>query len=154
MRALTLKHPWAFAIAHLGKRIENRSWKPWPSIIGEFIAIHGGAEPKGNALRESNKLGYFINKQFRAEITKYQGEKYRGRPAYHSHADMITPGIVAIARVTGYVTESESPWFEGPVGWTLDEVHTLPEPIQITGAQGLWEVPTEIVARIKAIITL
>ena len=43
LRGLTLWQPWAWAIAHGGKRIENRPWRPWPSIVGELIAIHAAA---------------------------------------------------------------------------------------------------------------
>ncbi|CAB4191487.1 hypothetical protein UFOVP1229_36 [uncultured Caudovirales phage] len=53
MKALTLRHPWAFSIAHWGKRIENRSWKPWKEVVGQRIAIHGGEIPKGKALRDA-----------------------------------------------------------------------------------------------------
>ena len=52
MQAITLKHPWAFAIARLGKRVENRTWKPPNRLLGQRIAIHGGAIPKGAVLRE------------------------------------------------------------------------------------------------------
>jgi len=45
MKGLTLRHPWAFAIAHWGKRIENRTWKPPKALIGQRIAIHGGKVP-------------------------------------------------------------------------------------------------------------
>ena len=52
MRALTLWQPWAHAVAHLGKRIENRPWKPWPAVIGTRVAIHAAA--KVDALGEAS----------------------------------------------------------------------------------------------------
>jgi hypothetical protein len=51
MKALTLKAPWATAIAKLGKDIENRSWRPPAAIIGERIAIHEGAGLHREGLR-------------------------------------------------------------------------------------------------------
>lgn len=42
MKALTLHQPWATCIAQHGKRVENRTWAPPPSIIGQRIAIHAG----------------------------------------------------------------------------------------------------------------
>ena len=42
MRALTLRPVWAYSVAHLGKRIENRTWEPPDSIRGQRIAIHAG----------------------------------------------------------------------------------------------------------------
>ena len=40
MKALTLWRPWGFAFPP--KDIENRKKRPWPSIIGERIALHEG----------------------------------------------------------------------------------------------------------------
>lgn len=42
MKALTLHQPWATCIAHHGKRVENRTWAPPQSIVGQRIAIHAG----------------------------------------------------------------------------------------------------------------
>lgn len=42
MRGLTVIEPWAYAICHLDKRIENRSIRPPVHLIGERIAIHAG----------------------------------------------------------------------------------------------------------------
>jgi hypothetical protein len=33
MRAITLKQPWAYAVCHLGKRVENRAWKPAEKVL-------------------------------------------------------------------------------------------------------------------------
>lgn len=38
--ALTLWRPWAWAIIHGPKRVENRTWKPPASFIGKRIGIH------------------------------------------------------------------------------------------------------------------
>lgn len=40
MRALSLWQPWAFSVAAGKKKIENRSWKPPITVIGETIALH------------------------------------------------------------------------------------------------------------------
>lgn len=40
MKVLTVRQPWAWAIIHGGKDIENRSWSPPSSLIGERFAIH------------------------------------------------------------------------------------------------------------------
>ena len=42
MRALTLWRPWTWAVCHAGKRIENRPWRPWLSVMGQEIALHAG----------------------------------------------------------------------------------------------------------------
>ncbi len=51
MKALSLRQPWAWAVAHAGKRIENRIWKSLAKgfaalpdeVRGQVIAIHASA---------------------------------------------------------------------------------------------------------------
>jgi hypothetical protein len=142
VKALTLIQPWAWAITHAGKRIENRSWRPPRSLWGQRLAIHAG-----KSLDEEACIALYA-------------EGYSMPAAVHHGA------IVATARVLGVVTETlksglvvesvlEEPpawvlspknrvWFCGPVGWILDEVAVLREPVTVRGAQGLWNVPPEV----------
>lgn len=53
--ALTLWPEWAYAVAHLGKDVENRSWPPPQTVIRKRIAIHGGASIGGGS---STKAGF------------------------------------------------------------------------------------------------
>ena len=115
--AITLKRPWAHAIAHMNKRIENRTWrchlKP-----GSWLAIHAG---RSYVFDDAD----WIEDRFQVQLPE--------------PADQPT-GIVAIAQFLGNVTESDSPWFGGPVGWQLGEVKTLAEAVDCKGRQGLWRV--------------
>jgi hypothetical protein len=143
MKALTLIQPWAWAICHAGKRIENRGWRPPRSLWGERIAIHAG-----KSLDEEACVGLYLS-------------------GYSMPASVPQSVIVATARVLGIVTEDKekpgaftfeclrerpqwamSPknlvWFCGPVGWLLDEVVVLREPVACKGAQRLWTVPAEV----------
>lgn len=40
MHAITLRQPWAHAVAHFGKDVENRPRRPPAHLIGERVAIH------------------------------------------------------------------------------------------------------------------
>lgn len=137
MLALTLKHPWPFAICHMGKRIENRRWKPWRSILGGFIAIHGGTVPESHVLiRDIVDEGRDLIRRF-GKPEGFDDIKLR---------DACMTGIVAIVRVIGIIDGlddqgSDDPWFEGPYGWKLDDVFMLPKPVACKGARGLWEIP-------------
>lgn len=49
MKAITIRQPYAWAICHAGKRVENRAWHNAPGLIavarrlvGQRIAIHAG----------------------------------------------------------------------------------------------------------------
>lgn len=43
IRGLTLAQPWPWAFPY--KDVENRSWAPPKSMLGEWIALHGGRLP-------------------------------------------------------------------------------------------------------------
>lgn len=129
LRALTLWRPWPHAILYGGKRLENRPWKPWERIIGHFIALHAGMKYDTDAAVAMREL-----------------------ELYDPPADKWCPKgvIVGVARVTGYVEESDSPWFSGPFGWTLDDVVPFLAPVKAKGMQGLWLVDEETKARVRA----
>ncbi len=44
------------------------------------------------------------------------------------------------ATITGVVTESDSPWFEGPVGITLADPLAYADPIPYRGQLGIFHV--------------
>jgi hypothetical protein len=132
LRALTLWQPWAYAITRLGKRIENRSRPPGPSLVGTTVAIHAAA--KHDVAAERDAIAW-IHRTFSAECY-VPAEPPRG-------------AIVALARVVGSVTASDDPWFVGPVGWQLADVIALPTPVSCRGMQGVWPVPADVAARVR-----
>jgi len=64
--------------------------------------------------------------------------------------------IVAVATYGGAVPESTSPWFCGPWGWKLlgerddQPLIVLAEPVRCRGMQGLWEVPADVLEKMRA----
>lgn len=142
MNALTLKHPWAVAIRDWGKPVENRTWKPPRSLIGQWFAIHGGVVPKGRARDEAfTDLMSLIG----------QGLAPRNVPT----ADAIVPGILCVVRLDRVVQPGDddpivsSPWFTGPYGWVLSDVVPMPEPIPCSGRQGLWPLLEDVLAKVR-----
>jgi hypothetical protein len=149
MRALTLWQPWASAIAHLDKRVENRTWRPPQWTIGETIAIHAGKSLDREAL----------------EDLAHDGE-------LEQLGDPIPRGaIVATAQVVGWVRDDgrlldrrpvrwdgisedraaelvAGRWWAGPFGWVLDDVVSI-EPVPCRGRQGLWTVPEELLPTLR-----
>lgn len=141
MKALTLIQPWAWAIAHAGKRTENRSWAPPASIIGHQIAIHAGKKYDGLAAKEIiySRLGTPPSKSVCA----------RG-------------AVVAVATVVGWrhpghggvggsgITIEDDPWWGGPdcVAWLLDGVRALRHPVPCAGQLGLWQLPAAVEAEV------
>lgn len=126
LKGLTLWNPMAWAISDLDKRIENRPWKPHKGVT--HIAVHAGAkyhEPHAQQIRDAFGV------------------------AVPSAKELTSSAIVAVARVTGYVTESEDPWFGGPFAWTLDDVVKLETPVSCKGSLGLWTLPPGVLSAVN-----
>ncbi len=139
MRALSIKQPWIYCITDLGKRVENRSWKPPNSIIHQCIALHASKQWDNMEAREiASDVGNFDHYLVRCEAP-------RG-------------AIVATAVIWGWLSDEPNPdpkhvrnnkWFAGPYGWLLSEVKKLSSPIPCKGNLGLWHVDDEIVKEIN-----
>ncbi|QQR47709.1 hypothetical protein JKA73_17385 [Myxococcus xanthus] len=129
IRGLTLIRPWAWAIACAGKDVENRTWEPPRAMVGGWLAIHAGKKWDQDAADS---------------IADTFGIKVPGESEQPSGV------IIAMARIAGVVRDSESPWFCGPVGWTLDQVVQLQTPVACRGAQGLWTLPEPVLERVHA----
>lgn len=130
MKALTLHRPWPWAIIHLGKRVENRSWAPPSSLIGQRIAIHAGQ-------RWDAAGAVWILETFQPQTI----------PVGQRGVIVATAVIERAARPNTVPLDQER-WACGPWCWLLDDVCALAEPIPCRGAQGLWDVPEEIARRI------
>ena len=143
MKALTIWRPWPAAICHpspQAKRVENRTWSPPRYLWRQDFAIHAGKT------YERDAVGF---------IGALLGEELARGPAF-------AEGIVAVARLAGYRDVSgvawwtSTPkhdggeWFVGPVGWLLDDVRVLREPVPCRGAQGLWTVPGDVERAVRA----
>ena len=147
VKAVTLRHPWAFAVQRLGKDIENRTWKPPHELIGQYIAIHGGAVPRGEALdTATNEVVWMLQniltgaylRALPADKFTWVRDNLLGKNIRQT--EWITPGIVAVAKLEAVVTKSDSPWFFGPYGFVLSDVTPLDRAIPHRGALGFWDV--------------
>jgi hypothetical protein len=124
---LTLWQPWAHAVAHMGKRIENRDWTPPVWLVGQRFAIHAGLHFDQSA---AELLGV-------------------------SRDQVAFGAVVATAVYAGYVeSEAQLPqgqeeWWSGPSAWVLDGVRTLREPLACRGWPGLWYLPLGVERRIR-----
>jgi len=121
LRALTLRQPWAWAVIHAGKDIENRSWST--SLRGTF-AIHAGQGFDG--LEDLEEIGV--------------------RPPRRE--DLVHGAIIGVVDLVDVVERHRSRWFNGPTGFVLARPRALTTPIPCTGALSFWRVSPEIERRI------
>ncbi|MFG2970836.1 hypothetical protein ACGFZS_46965 [Streptomyces sp. NPDC048288] len=127
MRALTVKQPWAAAIAHGPKRIENRSKPIPPAHLGTTILIHAGAAEDTNAL---------------------PADMVRQWPR-HFRAVVAVATLVSCHEAVGPLCCA--PWgFPGQWHWALDDVRPVPHPPRpVRGQLGLWTVDDDVLAAVQ-----
>lgn len=164
MKGLTLHQPWATLVAIGEKGIETRSWAT--SYRGE-LAIHAGkAFAREYQIMSLDPPFYrpLLDAGFIVQETTTVRRLALPRGAIVAVAELRRCIPVewiwfGLRGVTGWPTHPGD-WMATPrerlygdyspgrFGWLLFNVRRLPEPIPCRGAQGLWEVPAEIVAEI------
>ncbi|MEQ1694961.1 MAG: ASCH domain-containing protein [Hyphomicrobiaceae bacterium] len=122
MLALSVRQPWAWAIIHAGKDIENRDWQPHnPGLkVRGRIAIHAS---KGLGRDEYEDARDFID------------ETIVGTCPEARH--LARACIIGSVEVVNVVTKSSSPWFFGLRGLVLRNPEPC-EPIPCIGQLGFW----------------
>ena len=122
-KALSVRQPWAWAIIHAGKDVENRTRRTL--FRGDFY-IHAS---KGMTLAEYHA---FID--FYANIKGEYNDAILQTPLPE---DLERGGIIGIATLSDCVEASSSPWFFGPYGFALENVRPT-RFIQCKGALGFF----------------
>ncbi|MFA7504240.1 MAG: hypothetical protein WCZ28_06040 [Burkholderiaceae bacterium] len=117
--ALSARQPWAWALIHGGKDVENRGEMAirrggMRTLVGKRIAIH--------AAKGMTRAEYERARDFMASIGV----------SCPAPADLERGGIIGSAFLASVVKEHTSPWFFGPRGLCL--IH--PEPVPFIGARG------------------
>lgn len=118
MKALSIRPPWAWAILHLGKTIENRSWKTHyrgPILLHASQAL--SVEDYENVARHAKRL----------------------RIRMPNIEQLPLGGIVGKALLVDVVEEHPSRFFVGPYGWVLENAKAV-RFREVKGKLGLFEV--------------
>ena len=113
MKAISINQPWAWAILHGGKDIENRDWKT--SYRGKVL-IHAGLKFDASGLE-------FVEQQCGLLIPP--NDRPRG-------------AILGEVEIVDCVTESDSPWFFGRYGFVLRNPKPM-TPRRCKGALGFFD---------------
>ena len=125
MRALSIRQPWAWAVAAGMKRIENRRWRV--SYRGP-LAIHAARVVETEAYARCEALA--------------------GRPV---PANLALGAVIAVVHLADIVMASElrgDPWAEGPWCWLFDDVMPIC-PVACPGAQQLFTLPDDVDAAVE-----
>jgi len=114
--ALSVRQPWAWAIIHGGKDIENRSWRsdnPGMRFRGPFC-VHAAAGMTRDEYEDAADTMAFLG------------------VACPPPSELLRGGIIGTAIINDIVTESKSGWFFGPKGLVVEAV----SPIDFIGVGG------------------
>lgn len=120
--ALSVRQPWAWAIIHGGKDIENRDWRrpnPGLSFRGR-VCIHAS---KGMTKAEfEDAAAFMVDLGVRCPLP----------------AVLERGGIMGTAEIVDIVRDSYSPWFMGRIGLVLANPQPVPF-IPVDGQLGFFE---------------
>lgn len=147
MRAITVRQPFAWAIAHLGKGVENRGRKhPWQSAVGEDVAIHAAAAHYGRNYDESEEVDLDVITTAMSNGIDFDWE-------IRDELD-VRSAIVAVARLeevhhADTCRNACSDWAVAD-GWhlVLSRIVPLSRPVPAKGMLGLWTLTPEQEARV------
>lgn len=120
--ALSVRQPWAWAIIHAGKDVENRSAMAIRHMrLGQSggIAIHAA---KGMTRDEYERARLFM-----------LALQVSCPPA----ADLVRGAIIGTVEIDGVTSRSASPWFFGPRAIRILNPRAV-DPIYLSGALGLF----------------
>jgi hypothetical protein len=120
VKAISIQQPWAWAILHAGKDIENRTWST--SFRGE-LAVHA------TSVQAQYQLPPGVTAPAERELT--------------------TRAVVGVVEVVEVTTRSRSRWFTGPYGFVLRNVRPLERPLPCRGNLRLWDLPVSIEKQLR-----
>jgi len=115
MKALSIRQPWAWAILHAGKDVENRTWQ---TFYRGPLLVHA---PKGFDM---------------------PGKKWMLSQGIAVPGNLTRGGIVGRVRLVDCVTSLASPWFQGPFGFVLEAPEEI-QFYNCVGRLGLFDAPLQ-----------
>jgi hypothetical protein len=113
--AFSTRQPWAWAIVHAGKDIENRAAaQRFAPAVGQRVAVHASS---------------FVPKAAYADAMAFMAGLGVDCPPLE---ELELGGVIGSVIVRAIVSASASPWFEGLGGLALSD----PEPLPFRAAKG------------------
>lgn len=141
MRALTVRQPYADAIAHGAKPVENRTKPLSPKFVGVPVLLHAAKEPHATGITAVD-LAQFTG----AQITNWSDTRSAALAVIRFRGSHKAFDGDWCCRPWGQVTTRTQPevWH-----WEIDQVIRLAEPVPATGALGFWNVPADVLDQIE-----
>jgi hypothetical protein len=132
MKALSLRQPWAFLYC-THKDIENRTW---PTKIRGRVLIHA-----------SHSRDDMTDDVIHNAMSRLNAYELLYFTRHFDHRQVAFGALIGEVDIIDCVTESDSPWFDGPpyYGFVRADPVLYAKPIPYKGRLGFFDVPDEIV---------
>jgi hypothetical protein len=163
MKALSIRQPWAWAILHAGKRIENRDWRSCyyrgPILIhaSKSVGTRSEFDAACRSVLGTDVVGVG---GFQRDVAKLVVESLP-RCSWWAPKDCLQRGgiigrasivgtidnsieLARAAREAGFDFAQQAEWWMGGFALVLADVQPLPF-IPFKGSLGFFEVPDEVV---------
>lgn len=130
LRAISVQQPWAWAIAHAGKNLENRTR---PNRHRGLLAIHAPQRTRHDDIEVLRESGFAVPDE------------------------LTISAVIAVATLIDTHSANRcggtcSPWAEPGAGiwhWRLDNTTAI-TPVKCPGMRNLWTLPTDIANTVLA----
>lgn len=140
MKALSLKHPWAFLVMIGWKTIETRTWK---TNYRGTILIHNGMKWVNEAEAEADP----VSRDFVIDGTLFYTEKYKGTNVFYYPGGIL--GTVELVDCRPMTKEDEPKAgvsaTPGRYAWVLKNPKPFYRPVKLRGQLGLFNVKRSLV---------
>jgi hypothetical protein len=129
MKCLSVRQPWAWAIIHGPKRVENRTRR---------------TSHRGPLLIHASKSREFLDGTAPAD--------WRELPGLPEYDQLPFGAVIGVVDLVGCHLLADlppslaGPFVTGPVCWVLANPRPLAKPVPFTGMVGLFDVPDDLVA--------
>lgn len=156
MRALSVHIEWLWAILHLDKQIENRTWAPPAKFVGQRIALHGTQRTP-----TADDLDALL------AAARGAGWEVLPHPLYDAGWVFQRPGrppailevgalgalrgrVAATVILAGATVGQQGAWrIPGQFHWDLADVRPVAGPVLVKGAQRLWRLPRGLAPQLR-----
>lgn len=162
---LSVQQPFATAIVHGPKDVENRMWEPIGVNRPFWLLIHAGKKPYSTDEFDAEEIADDVREMWARDVRDGRQRAHRPEmPPLHEQPRGAVVGLVRVVRVVppaealrtlptfpevSLYAGQPSPWIVPTqrFSWCIRTKVPFPEPIPLLGQKGLFEAPKEIVER-------
>jgi len=148
--AISLYAPWAWALMHAGKDVENRGLT-FPKTVTGRVWVHASLWPHLGA--ESRLAELYLEFSSVYECMRQSGALQGAPHVSTSQLDALRGHIVGSIEVTGYRRPEhapESPWYvPESLAVLVREPRPLARTVPAKGARGWWRPSAEVLTELR-----